>query len=79
MLKSVDELRKEMTVSDEFLKKVIRKINQFKNQGKMVICCGSYSCNNAELNLTTDTLSEKGYRCSFGSNSHGVTTLIVTW
>ena len=79
MLRSAKELRNEMKVSNAYLLKCADKIEQFKNTGRAVMTCGSFSCTIAELKYAVDELENKGYTCTYGANSHGVRTLIITW
>jgi nitric oxide synthase oxygenase domain/subunit len=79
MLKPANELRKEMKVSNAYLLKCANEINQFKDRGRAVLTCGSYSCTHAELQYAVDELKRNGYTCTFGTNSHGVGLLIINW
>lgn len=79
MLKPAKELKKEMKVSELYLVRVSEAIDRFKNKGKVEINCGYYSCTEAELQYAIGELTKNGYKHSFGRNSHGVRTLIVTW
>lgn len=78
-MKTAEEMRKEIVVSDKFLKRCIHQIERFKNTRRAVLTCGSYSCTYAELEYAKEKLTENGYNISHGSNSHGVRLLIITF
>jgi len=79
VMKTAAEMRKEIVVSDQFLLKCVRQIEEFKNTRRAVLTCGSYSCTYAELEYAKDQLKKNGYDLSHGSNSYGVRTLIITF
>lgn len=78
-MKTAEEMRKEIVVSDKFLKKCISELERFKDTRRAVLTCGSYSCTYAELEYAKEELIKNGYNISHGLNSHGVRLLIITF
>jgi hypothetical protein len=78
-MRNAKELRKEMSVSKQYLNKVTSQIERFKNKGRACITAGVYSCTQAELMLAIEELEKNGYEWYFSRNSHGVRTLVVEW
>lgn len=78
MLSAKEHAKSKREVSRGFYHKVCDKILRSKS-GRITQMCSGVSCSPQQKELAIRLLREKGYKISFGYNSHGVQYMIVEW
>tara|TARA_B110001452_G_C14949559_1_gene332097 strand:- start:235 stop:477 length:243 start_codon:yes stop_codon:yes gene_type:complete len=73
-----EHAKSKIEVSREFYHRVCDKIIKSKS-GRITHYCSGVTCSPQEKDLAIRLLREKGYKITFGFNSHGTEYIIVEW